>query len=405
MITFFSFEQALVGIYERDKEANTMQLSEVLGNAESALTNCGNFVLALDYHPEPNIKTWDRVQADNIKRYLFLIKKSEAELNMIQSSYADPSVVQKKEQVAGELKKFLFQFESLYVLYDTEIVATVLENIVKEASFEAKDYPTRIADHREFEQEIDKYLKNLKTLAPNPELPVNIARMFNDRIRVLNEVKLIYELLFKIYRDIMTTPYPKDLEKRQLSLKDRQLLQYLALLTRAAKDLKNNSTAISQEVALTVETKNFLRDVIEEFITNFELFFKVNEVELESYTRLMGLGQDFSNYADEAIIGFQKTVDSPIDPEWSQRVISAARQVAEINADVQDLYRLENGKLGKIAFGNLKDDVKKRAEWFALTDTLIQESEANRIELKTSFKDSKVEQIRKKLLVQLASMQ
>ena len=26
-----------------------MQLSEVLGNAESALTNCGNFVLALDY--------------------------------------------------------------------------------------------------------------------------------------------------------------------------------------------------------------------------------------------------------------------------------------------------------------------------------------------------------------------
>ena len=67
VITFFSFEQALVGIYERDKEANTMQLSEVLGNAESALTNCGNFVLALDYHPEPNIKTWDRVQADNIK--------------------------------------------------------------------------------------------------------------------------------------------------------------------------------------------------------------------------------------------------------------------------------------------------------------------------------------------------
>ena len=169
-----------------------MQLSEVLGKAELTLTNCGNFMLALDYHPKPNT-TWDRVQAN-----LFLIKKSKAELNMIQSIYADPSVVQKKEQVAGELKKFLFQLESLYVLHDTEIVVTVLENMVKEASFEAKDYPTRIADHRKFEQEIDKYLRNLKTIAPNPEFPVSIARMFNDRIRVINEVKLVDELLLNI---------------------------------------------------------------------------------------------------------------------------------------------------------------------------------------------------------------
>ncbi len=117
---------------------------------------------------------------------------------MIQSIYADPSVVQKKEQVAGELKKFLFQLESLYVLHDTEIVVTVLENMVKEASFEAKDYPKRIADHIKFEQEIDKYLRNLKTLAPNPEFLVSIARMFNDSIRVINEVKLVDELLLNI---------------------------------------------------------------------------------------------------------------------------------------------------------------------------------------------------------------
>ncbi len=34
-----------------------MQLSEVLGKAELTLTNCGNFMLALDYHPKPNT-TW-----------------------------------------------------------------------------------------------------------------------------------------------------------------------------------------------------------------------------------------------------------------------------------------------------------------------------------------------------------
>lgn len=211
--------------------------------------------------------------------------------------------------------------------------------------------------------------------------------------------------MFKVYREIMTTPYPKDLEKRQLQLKDKQLLQYLALLTRAAKDLKNNSVAISQEVALTVETKNFLKDAVEEFITNFELYFKVNEVELENYTRLMGLGQDFTAYADEAIQGLTKAVDAPVDPNWAENAINAAKQLVEINADLQDLYRLENGKLGKMNFGNLKDEAKKKAEWFALAENVVRESSTNNIELKTTYKDSKVEQTRKKLLLQLASAQ
>lgn len=168
ILIYFGFEQALVNLYEQDRETNIAQLGEVISNAESTVKSCDNFLLMLDYQPESNIKTWDGVQADNIKRYLFLINKSEGELNMLQNSYVDPSVQQKKVQLASQLKKYLFQFEALYLLYFTVIVATVLENIVKDASFEARDYQTKIADHKEFEEEIDKYLKSLKALAPNP---------------------------------------------------------------------------------------------------------------------------------------------------------------------------------------------------------------------------------------------
>jgi hypothetical protein len=47
------------------------------------------------------------------------------------------------------------------------------------------------------------------------------------------------------------------------------------------------------------------------------------------------------------------------------------REMAEVNADVKELYRMENGRLGKTSYGNFKDDVKKRADYFTLAENVV----------------------------------
>ena len=79
-------------------------------------------------------------------------------------------------------------------MYETDVAVTILQNIVADASFAAKnpkDFQVKIGDQADFQKELAKYDKRLKDLLSNPELPANLARMINDRLRVLNEIKLI----------------------------------------------------------------------------------------------------------------------------------------------------------------------------------------------------------------------
>lgn len=58
---------------------------------------------------------------------------------------------------------------------------------------------------------------------------------------------------------------------------NRPVFEYVALLYKSAKDLQSNSQALSQETGLTPETRKFLVMIIEEFITNFELYYRISE--------------------------------------------------------------------------------------------------------------------------------
>jgi hypothetical protein len=89
---------------------------------------------------------------------------------------------------------------------------------------------------------------------------------------------------------------------------NKQVYEYVALLYKSSKDLHSSSRELSEKTSLIPETRRFLVDVIEEFITNFELYYHISETELEQYAKVLGLSLDYSRLSDEKIAEFTRAV-------------------------------------------------------------------------------------------------
>lgn len=78
--------------------------------------------------------------------------------------------------------------------------------------------------------------------------------------------------------------------------------------------------------------------------------------------------------------------------------MGVSEEMAELKRNIDMLDSLEDGPLGKMSFGNLKNEIKKVSEYFVLAEQIIKEKNVEKMGLEIELKDQKVRELRNKVV-------
>lgn len=91
-------------------------------------------------------------------------------------------------------------------------------------------------------------------------------------------------------------------------------------------------------------------------------------------------------------------MENPKDELYKGRVIGMADQFVELKRTIDDLDSLEEGPLGKMSFGGLKNEFKKVNDYFLLSEQIMAEKNVEKMTLELDLKDQKVKDLRNRIV-------
>ena len=107
---------------------------------------------------------------------------------------------------------------------------------------------------------------------------------------------------------------------------------------------------------------------------------------------------EFGVKTQELITDMIKKIGNPKDELWRGRVVGIAEEIMEWKRSIDVLDTLEDGPLGKMSFGNLKNEVKKIGDYFVLAEEIVKEKMVERMMLDVEVKDQKVKELRNRVV-------